>query len=260
MNQQNKKSNHISLLLLTHNEEGNLKKNFHWLDHCPVINEIVVVDNGSTDNTIKILKSLTSDTREVKILSRGLADNFSAQHQFGLSKASNHWVLWLDADEQPTKKFIRFLNHFDTNQYNYSFKRREHFLGHPLRHGETVHLRFIRLFDQRYGQFQGSVHETWQSSKPITATPFIINHHSNPTLKIFLQKINLYSSLRAQELHRQKIKTNLFQICAYPFFKFWLNYLFRLGLLDSTPGIIFALGMSLHSFLVRAKLWHLWQK
>jgi hypothetical protein len=74
-----------------------------------------------------------------------------------------------------------------------------------------------------------------------------------------MEKINFYSDIRAHELFQQKIHTNLFQIVFYPLGKFLYNYIVRLGFLDSTPGIIMALSMSFHSFLVRAKLWHLWQ-
>ncbi len=260
MNQQNNQ-NHISLLLLTHNNDKELSKNFKWLNQCPAIDEIIVIDDNSTDNTIKTIKSFAfKNIRQVKYWSRGLANNFAAQRQYGLQHTTNDWVLWLDPDEQPNKKTIDFINQFDVHQYNYSFRRLEYFLHHPLRHGETTSLRFIRLFNKRFGKFSGRVHEFWDSSKPITHTSYSIEHHSNTTLVNFYEKINLYSSIRAQELFDNKVKTNLFQIIFFPVGKFLLNYILRLGFLDSTPGIIFALGMSFHSFLVRAKLWHLWQE
>ena len=263
MNQQNKKTTkqYISLLLITHNEEENIKKNFDWLDKCPEINEIVIVDNNSTDNTQKILKSLETKERKIEILNRGLENNFSTQRNFGLSKTSNNWILWLDADEKPNRQLINFLNNFNfkTNKA-FSFKRNDTFLGHELKHGETANNIFIRLFNKNFGKFTGKVHEFWDTNQPIIKTNLIINHYPSQTLNQFLKKINFYTDLRAQELFEAKVKVNLFQIIFYPLAKFVQNYIFRLGFLDSTPGIIIALSMSFHSFLVRAKLWHLSQK
>ena len=248
----------ITLLLLTHNERENIEKNFGWLDKCPSINEISVVDDNSEDKTIEAVKKLESKSRTVKIFSRGLDQNFSAQRNFGVAKSSNDWILWLDPDETPDKDFIDILNHIDSNQYyNYAFRRHDIFLGHELKHGETADQYFLRLFNKNYGKFVGLVHETWQSSKPIFHSDAYLHHTSHSTLKSFFEKINLYTDIRAVELKQNSIDTNLFQIIFYPLAKFIQNYLFRLGFLDGTPGIIMALGMSFHSFLVRSKLWHL---
>ena len=259
MNQQDKKTQNISLLLITKNESENLKVNYNWLTKCPVINELIVVDDNSTDNTKEILKSLAIKTLKVNIFNRGLADNFSAQRNFGLEKCKNDWVLWLDADEKPEDKMIDFLNSFDFSDFNFSFKRNDIFLGHQLKHGETSNLSFIRLFDKNHGSFKNRVHEIWQSDSPVSATDFHIFHYSHKTFYSFISKINFYTTIRSQELFDTKIKTNLFEIIFYPFSKFIQNYVLRLGFLDGTAGIIMALSMSFHSFLVKAKLWHLYQ-
>jgi glycosyltransferase involved in cell wall biosynthesis len=248
----------LTLLLLTHNEQENIAKNFKWLDKCPSINEIIVIDDNSEDKTIEAVKKLSSKNRQVSIHSRGLDTNFSAQRQFGVSKSTNDWILWLDPDETPNKKFIRFTNHIDINKYhNYAFRRHDIFLGHELKYGETSSQYFLRLFNKNFGRFVGQVHEIWQTDQPVFHSDAYITHQSHSNLKSFFNKINFYSDIRAQELKNNGVKTNLFQIIFYPKAKFIQNYIFRLGFLDSTPGIILALGMSFHSFLVRAKLWHL---
>jgi glycosyltransferase involved in cell wall biosynthesis len=248
----------ITLLLLTHNEQENIRKNFDWLDKCPSINEIVAVDDNSEDKTVEAVKKLQSKSLLIKIFSRGLDNNFSAQRQFGISKSINDWILWLDADETPENDFFEFINHIDRNKYyNFAFRRHDIFLGHQLKYGETSSQYFLRLFNKNHGKFVGHVHEVWQSDQPVFHSDAYINHNSHSTLKSFFTKINFYSDIRAQELKNSGIKTNLFQIICYPKVKFFQNYIFRLGFLDGTPGIILALGMSFHSFLVRAKLWHL---
>jgi glycosyltransferase involved in cell wall biosynthesis len=249
---------HISILLLTKNEEKNLQTYWTWLDKSKTINEIIVVDNNSEDQTKEILKKLATKKIKVKIFERGLENNFSDQRNFGINKTTNNWVFWLDADEKPSKSLIRFLNHIDKLEYkNYAFKRNDIFLGYELKHGETANQCFVRFFNKKYGRFTGAVHEIWQTPKEIKQEKLHIHHYPHKSLKSFIKKINFYSSIRAQELFDQNQKGSLFQIIFYSKAKFIQDYFLKLGFLDSTPGIIMALGMSFHSFLVRAKLWHL---
>jgi len=247
----------ISLCILTKNESENIKKNFGWLKDCSKINELICVDDNSNDDTIEQIKKLQSKNLTVKVFKRGLNNNFSAQRQFGVDQAANDYILWLDPDEQPSNNLIEWLNNIDTNQYNYSFKRLDNFLGTNLYHGETFSQYFLRLFNKNSGHFYGLVHERWISLKPTTQTDFIIYHQSHSTIKGFLNKINFYSDIRAQELKDLGKSAGLLEIILYPKAKFIYNYFILLGLLDGTPGLIFALGMSFQSFLSRAKLWHL---
>ena len=252
---------HLSLLLLTKNESKNIDKNFSWLQKCKAIKDIVIVDDNSEDNTVEICQKLTSKNRTVQIFTKELNNDFASQRNFGISKTKYDWVLWLDADEKPSKKLIRFLNNFNRHQYkNYSFKRQDIFLKHKLKHGETNYLNFTRLFNKKYGQFEGRVHEIWKSSNQEKNTKLVIFHYSHSTIKSFIQKINLYSDIRANELFTQKKSVNMFEIILFPIGKFIQNYFFRLGFLDGTPGIIMALCMSFHVFLNKSKLWHLYKQ
>ncbi|MBP9817998.1 glycosyltransferase family 2 protein [Candidatus Shapirobacteria bacterium] len=246
----------ISLLLITKNESVNLDKWKTWLTSLKPINELVVIDSQSTDDTVKKIKGLTSPKLKVKIFEAENPSDFSSLRSQALSHCTNNWILWLDADESPSNKLIQFINNFDFSNYNYTFLRQDLFIGQILKHGETANQHFLRLFDKRHGKFIGQVHEVWQSSKEMTQTNYVINHHSHPSLYTFFQKLNLYSTLRANELRQQGIRTNIFLIVFYPIAKFFQNYFIFQGFLDGTAGIIFALGMSFHSFLVRAKLWH----
>lgn len=252
---------HITLLLLTKNESENIRKLWGWVGECPKINQIVVIDDFSTDDTIAQIKNLKTKNLKVDVFQHHLDGNFSSQRQFALSKAKNNWILWLDADESPSPELIKFLNVTQLSETTvYSFPRQDQFLGQILKHGETAGQDFLRLFPKNSGDFIGAVHEIWSTNLTVSKINAPIFHLSHPNLTSFFQKINFYTDIRAEELYRQKIKTNIFQIIFYPILKFKYNYIFRLGFLDSTAGIILALGMSFHSFLVRAKLWHLWSR
>ena len=248
----------ITILLLTKNESGNIKKLWGWVGECPNINQIVVIDDFSTDDTIAQINKLKTKKLRIDIFQRHLNNNFSAQRQFALTKARNNLIFWLDADEKPSPELIQFINKNQLlEKVIYSFPRQDNFLGHVLHHGETANQTFLRLFDKRFGKFKGNVHEIWQTKQVTKNSPYLILHFSHHNLTSFFTKINFYSNIRAQELYQAGQKTNVFQFVSYPLAKFIKGYLLQLGFLDSTPGIILALGMSFHSFLVRTKLWQL---
>lgn len=251
----------ISLLLLTKNEQDNLKKWGSWIHDLKCLSEIVVVDDESSDDTLKILKSFASPSLSINIFNRKLDNNFSAQRNFGLSKCKNDWVIFLDADEIPTTETINYLNNLSPlNGHNYSFKRNIIYLNHTISHGQCLNDKPIKLFNKKEGKFTNPVHEIWQSSATTIYTQQIIHHYSIKNLSSFLEKINLYSAIRAKQLFDQKKKTNLWEIIFYPKFKFIDLYFLKLGFLDGVAGLILSLSLSFNSFLVRSKLWHLSQK
>jgi glycosyltransferase involved in cell wall biosynthesis len=251
--------NNLSLILLTHNEAGELKSWKKWIGQITSINEIIVVDDNSTDDTLIQAKKLESITCSVKVFTRSLNNNFSAQRQFAISKTSNNLILWLDPDETPTSKLIGFLNDIDNCQYkSIAFKRLDTFLNQELHHGENYANNFIRLFDKRSGKMVGLVHERWQTSGEVYYSNLEIRHNPHHDLSDFFSKINFYSEVRSRELFANKVTVGLFEIIFYPIAKFIYVYFILLGFLDGTPGIIMALGMSFHSFLVRGKLWCLY--
>lgn len=251
---------HISLALLTKNDQKNIEMHFNWLKDIKTIDEIVVVDDFSNDKTISSLKSIIDSSQTLKVYKRHLKGNFSQQRQYLISKTKNNWILWLDPDEQLSTPLISYLLNFSpkANIDSYQFVRQEIFLGHKLNHGQAI-TRVTRLFDKNQGCFRGKVHEIWVSSSGLSLNLYLY-HHSNLTIDQALKKINFYTDIRSGELFDQKITTNIFEIICYPIAKFIQVYIVKLGLLDGIPGIILSLLMSFHSFLVRAKLWHLYKK
>ena len=248
---------HISLCIITKNEQDNILKHFKWLKNLKTIDEVILVDDFSTDKTIDTLKSLIGNHQHIHVFKRKLDNNFNKQRTFSIKKAKNNWIFWLDADEKPTQELVDFLDNFDFSKYisAYSFNRQDVFWGQTLKHGQNNSYH-VRLFDKTKGKFIGQVHEIWHTES-VCKLPYCLLHYSCQNLTQIIEKINLYSTIRAQELHRQGYQTNLFQIISYPFAKFTQNYFLKLSILDGIRGLIFSILMSFHSFLVRSKLWHL---
>lgn len=249
----------ISLVLITKNEQENLKKWKGWIHKITCISEIVVVDDGSTDETKKIVKSFETKAMSVKVFDRKLNNDFAGQRNFALSKTQNDWILVLDADETPSPKLINFLNNFNfDNNYSYSINRYLVYQNHILYHGISATDKPVRLFNKNNGKYKGLVHETFASSVKITNISYPIFHNSASSLSLFLHKINQYSTIRANELFSQNKSVSLIDIFLYPKAKFVQYYFWHLGFLDGVAGLIISLTFSFYSFLVRAKLWRLY--
>lgn len=241
----------VSAVVLTKNEEKNIRRCLQSLRWC---DEIIIIDDNSNDNTEKIVKDL-----KAKIFKKSLNQNFSRQRNFGLKKAKHSWVLFIDADEEVTKELSNEikseLDNKNTNIKGYFLKRKDKFLKKWLRFGETSKIQLLRLASKDAGKWQGRIHETWEIKGETKTLQNPLIHNRDIDLGQFLERIDQYSTIRANQLLKQKKQAKLFQIIIFPLGKFMHNFFLRLGFLDGVHGFILAAMMSLHSFLVRAKLY-----
>lgn len=240
----------LSAIVLTHNDGKILSRCLASVSWC---DEVIVVDDDSTDETVDVAQKFGAT-----VFARSLNNDFAAQRNFGLSKAKGEWVLFVDNDEVVSEELATEIREkIHGKNAGYYVRRKDFFLGTWLTHGETAHVKFLRLAKKDSGRWQRPVHEVWMVNGPIgeLKKPFL--HFPHPNVAQFLEEINRYSSLNAQFLYRKNIGVRWWQIAAYPAAKFFLNFFWRLGFLDGTAGAVMAIMMSFHSFLVRAKLWQL---
>lgn len=245
----------ITAIILAKNEEKNIIDCLESVSFC---DEIIVIDDGSTDLTVPLAKKAGA-----KVIFHTLDNDFAKQRNFGLSKATHEWVFFIDADERvspPLREEIVSMLANPVSVSGYYIRRLDYMWGKLLRHGETGDLYFLRLAKKHAGKWMGKVHETWVSQEQTAELEHPLYHYPHVTVSEFLTELNFYSTLRADELYQQQVHTTAFQIAAYPIGKFLVNYIGKKGFLDATPGLLFAILMSLHSFLVRGKLWQLWEK
>ena len=245
----------LSAVILTLNEEKNIERSIR---SCIFANEIIILDDFSTDRTLEIAKN-----HKVTIIQRKLNDNYSNQRNYGLKEAKGDWIIYLDADEEISNDLKKEIQLFldKENDFKVAYiKRRDFWWGKVLKHGEVrkVYTKGLtRLIKKNSGLWKGQVHEEFVFNGLSTTLDNYINHYPHPTIKEFIESINKYSSLRSEELYRLNKKTNILDISFTPFFKFINNYIFKLGFLDGIRGFIYSFLMSFHSFLVRTKLYRL---
>ena len=251
----------ISAVILTKNEEKNIERCLKSLEF---VDEIIIVDDYSADRTVEIVHKVLNVHKVYKVFQRKLKKDFASQRNFGLEKASNDWVLFLDADETITSELKQEIMSLVTLRVTNAFylKRRDYFWGKELKHGEVKKVRdngIVRLVKKDSGKWMGTVHEIFYTANKIGTLENYLNHYPHQILKEFINDINYYSSIRAEELFNQEVKSNVVQIIFYPLVKFIYNYFILLGFLDGAAGFAYSFMMSFHSFLVRAKLYQLWQ-
>ena len=184
-----------------------------------------------------------------------ISDFAKARNQ-AMVKVKTDWILFIDTDESLTpalKKEIKLV--IQNQDYNYQFKRQDWFLGKKLNFGETSVVRLTRLIQKGTGQWQGRVHEIFQSNLPLKTLKHPLIHQRHLTISQFIDRLNHYTTIRTQELYQQNHRFSLFQLLFYPPAKFILNYFFRLGFFDGLPGLTMAFMMSFHSLMIRIKLY-----
>jgi len=243
----------ISAIILAKNEEKNIEDCIKSVVFC---DEIVVVDDNSEDKTKQI-----AIKNKAKVITHSLENDFSKQRNFAIEHTKGDWMLFVDADERVPKELaeeIRQVINTHSSIAGYYLKRHDYMWGKFLKFGETGNLYLLRLAKRGSGKWIGKVHESWVANGRVAELRFPLLHFPHVTVAEFLYEINFYSTLRAAELKEQRVHTSWLQIVLYPKAKFLQNYVFSLGFLDGTPGLVLAIMMSMHSFLVRGKLWLLW--
>lgn len=244
----------ISAVVLAKNEEQNIEKCLESVRWC---DEIIVVDDNSSDGTSEIAKKY-----KATIYQHALKNDFSAQRNFGLSKAKNEWVLFIDSDEVVSDALcyeisgaVGLKDQSLKNCNGFYLKRSDFMWGKQLRYGETGNIKLLRLGKKGTGEWSGMAHEKWAIDGVIGNLVNPILHFPHATLEDFLKEINFYTDIRANELKNKNIRVSFWDILSYPLGKFIVNYIFKAGFLDGMQGLMFAITMSFHSFLVRGKLW-----
>lgn len=183
----------ISACYIVKNEAKNLAKSIKSLKN--QVNEIVVVDTGSTDNTIVVARKLGA-----KIYSFPWQDDFSKARNFALSKAKGDWLVLLDADEYFTAKtagnirqVIRQAQQADgllIQMVNYDVDKAEI-------QDYFYQLRIVR--NQQGLHYEGKIHEELKLSEG----------KSMKFLRVLPEMLEIYHTGYASSVSRQKLERNL---------------------------------------------------
>ncbi|WP_447046294.1 glycosyltransferase family 2 protein [Vreelandella sp. H-I2] len=239
----------VSVVIITRNAASTLRRT---LDAVQCYDEVVIYDNGSSDDTIQIAKSYPNVTLQV-----GDFLGFGPTKRHAVSLAKYDWILSLDADEAPSLELNTAIQQWAataTPQQAGKILRENWMMGSPVHHSGWGNDWLIRVFHRAQCNFNSAaVHESVQPSPHVTIQELDgkIEHLAVTDLAQFLEKINRYSELRAES---QKTKNYSFWfIFLKAIFAFFRTYFIRLGVLDGWRGLVISVANSNGVFWKYAK-------
>jgi glycosyltransferase involved in cell wall biosynthesis len=244
----------LSVTIITLNEEKRLAK---CLNSVAFADEIIVIDSGSTDQTVSIAQK-----QGAKVISQAWL-GYGPQKHFAVQKAQYDWVLCLDADEQVSPELAQQIQTVLKNPQHHAYQspRINFFMGRWLHHGEGYPDWSLRLFHRQHARWsEDSVHESVITQKTIGKLPGHLLHESQDTLAHYLEKQNRYTSLQAQQMQQAGKQPSIIKMILSPLVRFIKFYFLRRGFLDGVPGLVHVLIGCYNSFIKMAKFIDLRQR
>jgi len=248
----------LSIAMIAMNEEANLSRTLEsvrWAD------EIILVDSGSQDRTIDIAKYFGAKTSYHAFGGHG------EQKNVALDLCTSDWILLLDADEVLTPVLqaeIRELLSGAPKYGAYWIPRLNLYFGRWMRHGGFYPDHKLRLFRRGSARLSEGVgpHSTPQFTGPKGKLRNDMLHYAYPTLGIYLEHMNRYSSEIAKLLNQRgriskSLPAFLCNAVLNPAATFVYNYFFRLGFLDGREGLLLHLNHSVYIHWKFIKAWRL---
>lgn len=237
----------LSAIIITRNEQEEIN---NCLDNLNFADEIIVVDNQSTDKTVKIAKS--SNAKVVSL--PGL--NFSYLRNVGKEKAKGDWLLYIDADERLSiglkNEIINILKK-KTDYDAFYLIRYNYYLGYPWPKKEAM----VRLIKKEaLIGWQGTLHETPLVAGILQKLKNPLYHYTHRTLTQMVDKTNEWSQIESQI----RYKNNHPMISWWRFPKLMISTFVKSFFQDGgwkigTAGLIESLYQAVSTFITYAKLW-----
>lgn len=240
----------ISAILITKNEERNVEA---CLASLSFAEEIIVVDSGSTDGTEAICRN---DPR-VRWFPEAWK-GFGAQKNSALERAGGPWVFSIDADERVTPELAQEISALDpaAPYAGYRVPRRSFFGERWVRHGGWYPDHTIRLWRNGAGRFDDrSVHEAVRVDGPVGTLRGDLLHYTYEDVSDFVERMNRYSSLGAEELLRAGKRATGFDLLLRPPYTFFRMFVLRRGFLDGNLGLRLAALYAMYTFTKYVKAW-----
>lgn len=252
----------ISIAIATYNEEKNIKKCLDAVHGW--VNEIIIADGSSQDNTVKIAKEF----KNTKVINTTNKPIFHINKNIAIDACKSDWILQLDADEIVTdnlkNEIIKILEKDISSIKESAFwiKRKNYFLGTFLKKGGQYPDPTIRFYKNGAARLPCvDVHEQACVKGEIGWLKNDLEHYADTSFSLYLLRANRYTTLLAKELQDKKIPINTYQFFNYYLFKpvhwFLLTFFRHKGFVDKFPGFVFSFYSALRFPICYTKYWEL---
>lgn len=244
----------LSVVVLTKNEENRIKvclESVKWAD------EIIVVDNGSKDDTLKIAEKYTD-----KIFNVNLQD-FSEIRNFAIEKTSGDWVLFVDADERVLKSLkeeIEVIISF-SDFSAYAISRKNIIFGQEVSYGPFWPDWVIRLLKKNdFDSWIGKVHEYPRFKGKLGYSKNSLLHLTHRNIDQIILKSLEWSKIDA----KLRLDTSHPKMSGWRFLRIFISEVFNQGILrkgffNGTIGIMDSILQAFSMYITYVRLWQLQQ-
>lgn len=247
--------------------------------------EIVVVNNSSTDKTLEIAKKYTDS-----VFTRLNDPMLNISKNFGFSKAKGEWILSLDADERVSEELkdeiknvinnkttrichsgeertddSRIPKHDerfwasqndDKNINGYWIPRKNIVFGEWIEHTGWYPDHQLRLFRKGFGKFEEKhVHEMVKIVGKAEYLKHNLIHYNYISISQFLQKLQIYAPNEAKNLIEGGYKFKWQDAIGFPVKEFLSRFFARAGYKDGFHGLMLSIFMAFYHFVVFANIW-----
>ncbi|ARP75984.1 MULTISPECIES: glycosyltransferase family 2 protein [Bordetella] len=240
----------LSVIIITKNEAANI---LACLESVAFADEFIVVDSGSTDNTVELARDFGA---RVEVTPDW--PGFGPQKNRALDLATGDWVLSIDADERVTPELAGEIQAAmaGASADCYEIARLSDFCGRFIRHSGWWPDYVLRLFRRGSARFtDAAVHER---VVPARGQPARLRghflHYPYNNFDALIAKVNRYSSDAAAMMHARGKRATVFSALGHGFWTFVRIYLIRRGFLDGRHGLVLAVTAAAGSFFRYAKL------
>jgi len=226
--------NKLSAVLIVKNEESNLA---NCLASLTFADEIIVLDTGSTDNTISIAKQFTG-----KVYSLEVWNGFGNAKRTAVSYASFDWILSVDADEVVSDELSDEIKIVlkSSKKHLYRIKRKSYYLGKLINYCGWQNDYPKRLFNKNFANFNDKLlHESVVGTDEIGTIKAPILHYTYNSISAHLQKIDFYTELAA--IDAEKKRSSVVSLLLRGMSKFIKMYILQAGFRDGKEGFILSL-------------------
>ena len=246
----------ISAVLITHNEAENLPDCLASLQDW--VDEIVVVDNHSSDDTVRIAQQ-----HGAKVLQTPDWPGFGVQKNRALDLATCDWVLSIDADERVTPELMAEIQSILATEPTltaYEIPRLSWYCGKFIRHAGWRPDFVLRLFERDSARFSDDlVHERVVPTGNVGQLKHALLHYSYRNFSQVLHKVNAYSSASAQQAFASGKRSSVAGALGHGAWAFFRTYVLRAGFLDGSHGLALSISNAQTSYYKYLKLWQMAQ-
>lgn len=241
----------LSAVLIVKNEAKNIVA---CLQALAFADEIIVVDSGSSDNTVSLAKPLAT-----KVVFRDF-DNFASQKNYAVSLATEAWVLSVDADERVTAELreeIRRTILLPESSDAYKIRRKTNFFGKDFRFSGLQDDAPIRLFRRGKAIFKNPVHEVVVVDGKIGRLGTTLYHVSFQTIHEYWAKLQLYTTVESKNRQGSTKLSRREHFFARPFYRFFCIYVIKQGFRDGVEGFLYAVLSGYYEWVRWMKKWEI---